>query len=89
MTATTTRLNKRMAELGLASRREADDWIARGWVKVNGTVAAMGMQVAPDARIEIAKQAKGNDKNAYRQEFIDLVKKVEGIKMPHQARLEE
>ena len=25
---TTTRLNKRMAELGLCSRREADDWIA-------------------------------------------------------------
>jgi antitoxin (DNA-binding transcriptional repressor) of toxin-antitoxin stability system len=35
----TVRLNKRMAELGMASRREADDWIARGWVKVNGKVA--------------------------------------------------
>ena len=32
------RLNKRMAELGLCSRREADDWIDRGWVKVNGKV---------------------------------------------------
>ena len=63
MTATTTRLNKRMAELGLASRREADDWIARGWVKVNGTVAAMGMQVTPDARIEVAKQAQGQQAN--------------------------
>src|SRR3989344_3629213 len=30
------RLNKRMAELGLCSRREADDWIAQGWVKVSG-----------------------------------------------------
>lgn len=39
--------------------------------------------------IEIARQAKGNDKNAYRQEFIDLVRKVEGVKMPHQASLEE
>lgn len=39
--------------------------------------------------IEIARLAKGNDKNAYRQEFIDLVRKVEGLKMPHQARLEE
>ena len=45
----TSRLNKRMAELGMASRREADDWIARGWVKVNGEVATMGMQVTPDA----------------------------------------
>jgi 23S rRNA pseudouridine2604 synthase len=55
----TLRLNKRMAELGLASRREADDWIGKGWVKVNGVVAEMGMQVTPDVKIEIDKQAKG------------------------------
>ena len=48
-----------MAELGLASRREADDWIAKGWVKVNGRVAEMGMQVAPDVKIEVDKQAQG------------------------------
>jgi 23S rRNA pseudouridine2604 synthase len=59
----TLRLNKRMAELGLASRREADDWIGRGWVKVNGEVATMGMQVTPDVRIEIAKQAQGQQAN--------------------------
>jgi 23S rRNA pseudouridine2604 synthase len=59
----TMRLNKRMAELGLASRREADDWIGRGWVKVNGEVATMGMQVAPDVRIEINKQAQGQQAN--------------------------
>lgn len=55
----TTRLNKRMAELGLCSRREADDWIARGWVRVNGEVAAMGLKVGPDARIDVDKQAQG------------------------------
>ncbi len=59
----TLRLNKRMAELGLASRREADDWIAKGWVKVNGRVAEMGMQVAPDVNIEIDKLAKGQQAN--------------------------
>src|SRR5690606_15246448 len=32
------RLSKRMAELGLCSRREADEWIVNGWVKVNGVV---------------------------------------------------
>ena len=57
------RLNKRMAELGMASRREADDWIAKGWVKVNGRVAEMGQQVAPDVRIEIDKQAQGEKAN--------------------------
>jgi 23S rRNA pseudouridine2604 synthase len=59
----TVRLNKRMAELGMASRREADEWIGKGWVKVNGKVAEMGMQVAPDVRIEIDKQAKGQQAN--------------------------
>lgn len=53
------RLNKRMAELGLCSRREADEWIARGWVKVGGAVASMGLKVSPDASIEVDRQARG------------------------------
>ena len=59
----TLRLNKRMAELGMASRREADDWIGKGWVKVNGRVAEMGMQVTPDVKIEIDKVAKVQQAN--------------------------
>ncbi|MGI9132853.1 MAG: pseudouridine synthase [Rhodoferax sp.] len=59
----TTRLNKRMAELGMASRREADDWIAKGWVKVNGKLAELGQQVASDVRIDIAPQARGEQAN--------------------------
>ena len=59
----TLRLNKRIAELGLASRREADEWIGKGWVKVNGVVATMGMQVKPDVKIEITKQAQGQQAN--------------------------
>ena len=55
----TVRLNKRMAERGLCSRREADDWIAKGWVKVNGQVATMGLQVKPSDRIEVDKKAEG------------------------------
>ncbi len=57
--ASTVRLNKRMADLGLCSRREADDWIARGWVKVDGQVAPMGLQVGPQARIEVDPAARG------------------------------
>ena len=52
------RLNKRMADLGLCSRREADEWIARGWVMVNGQPAVMGQPVPPDAQIEVAPQAR-------------------------------
>jgi 23S rRNA pseudouridine2604 synthase len=58
----TARLNKRMAELGLCSRREADDWIARGWVKVDGQVAPMGLQVGPQARIEIDPRARSQQR---------------------------
>lgn len=33
-----TRLAKRMSELGHCSRREAEDYIVKGWVKVNGKI---------------------------------------------------
>jgi len=52
------RLNKRMADLGLCSRREADEWIARGWVVVNGAPAQMGWPVPHDARVEVLPQAQ-------------------------------
>ncbi len=52
------RLSKRMSELGLASRREADEWIARGWVRVNGELAQTGQKVGPEARIEVLDQAR-------------------------------
>lgn len=52
------RLNKRMAELGICSRREADDWIAQGWVRVNGRPAEMGLKVTPADRIEVDRQAE-------------------------------
>ncbi len=54
------RLNKRMADLGMCSRREADVWIEQGWVKVNGQVAAMGVKVLPLDRVEIDKRAQGH-----------------------------
>ncbi|MDP9902032.1 pseudouridine synthase [Variovorax ginsengisoli] len=54
------RLNKRMAELGICSRREADAWIEQGWVKVNGQVAPMGVKVTPADRVEVDKKAQGH-----------------------------
>jgi 23S rRNA pseudouridine2604 synthase len=53
------RLSKRMSELGLCSRREADEWIVNRWVKVNGTIVdTLGIRVEPDARIEIDPAAR-------------------------------
>ena len=51
------RLNKRLADMGLCSRREADEWIDRGWVKVNGQVAPMGAKVGPQDRVTVDRRA--------------------------------
>ncbi len=52
------RLSKRMSELGLCSRREADEWIARGWVRVDGKVVSeLGSKVLPNQKITVDKQA--------------------------------
>ena len=52
------RLNKRLAELGLCSRREADEWIAHGWVYVNGAVAEMGVKVTPQDNVTVERAAQ-------------------------------
>lgn len=53
------RLSKRMGELGLCSRREAEQWIINGWVKVDGQVVdTLGTRVSPHARIEIDPAAR-------------------------------
>lgn len=52
------RLSKRMSELGLASRREADEWIESGWVTVDGKLAELGQRVGPDVKIEVDPAAR-------------------------------
>jgi 23S rRNA pseudouridine2604 synthase len=52
------RLSKRMSELGLCSRREADEWIERGWVRVDGKIVSeLGSKVLPNQRITVERQA--------------------------------
>lgn len=52
------RISKLMAERGLASRREADEWIEAGWVRVDGQMAVLGQRARPDARIDIDSAAR-------------------------------
>lgn len=52
------RLSKLLAERGLASRREADEWIEAGWVRVNGVAAVLGQRVQPDVEVEIDEAAR-------------------------------
>ena len=54
-----------MSELGLASRREADEWIERGWVRVDGEVAILGHKVTPEQNISIDQRAHQQQARRY------------------------
>ena len=58
------RLSKLMAERGICSRREADEYIARGEVLVNGLpIKELGTKVSPDVRIELGAKALKQQKD--------------------------
>ena len=52
------RLSKRLSDLGIASRRQADAWIEKGWVKVDDHIAVLGEKVTPTQRIRISPKAR-------------------------------
>ncbi|MDH0846875.1 pseudouridine synthase [Delftia tsuruhatensis] len=52
------RINKRLADMGLCSRREADEWVDKGWVRVNGELAVMGQNVVAADRITVEREAR-------------------------------
>ena len=69
------RLSKRMSELGIASRREADEWIPKGWVRVDGRVVTeLGSRVLPGQHISIEAQAR----NAQAMKVTVLINKPMG-----------
>jgi 23S rRNA pseudouridine2605 synthase len=47
------RLQKVLARAGLASRREAEDWIRAGRLTVNGQPASLGVRVGPDDEVRL------------------------------------
>lgn len=51
--ATGDRLQKHIANLGLASRREAEEWIRAGRVTVNGAVATLGARVGEHDEVRL------------------------------------
>jgi len=53
------RLSKLMSEQGLCSRREADSYIERGWVLVDGKpVTELGTKIDPTQRITLNRAAQ-------------------------------
>ena len=57
------RLSKQMAQLNLCSRREADEYIEKGWVLVNGKPAVLGQKVCATDKIELLSKAQQNIHN--------------------------
>ena len=50
-----------MADRGLCSRREADDFIEKGWVFVDGQrVDVLGTRIDPEAQVTLAADAREN-----------------------------
>ena len=47
------RLQKVLARAGLASRREAEEWIRAGRLTVNGRAASLGVRVSPDDEVRL------------------------------------
>ena len=53
------RISKLMSEQGICSRREADSYIERGWVLVDGVrVTELGSRAFPNQKITLAKEAQ-------------------------------
>jgi 23S rRNA pseudouridine2604 synthase len=58
------RLSKLMSERGICSRREADEYIANGLVRVDGVIMnQLGVKVSPDVSITLESEALKNQKN--------------------------
>lgn len=58
------RLSKLMSERGLCSRREADEFISQGLVRVNGEIVSeLGVKVMPDVSITLEAEAMRSQKN--------------------------
>ena len=59
------RVSKLMSEQGLCSRREADNYIERGWVLVDGVaVTQLGTRIYPNQRITLAQAAQSHQSSS-------------------------
>ncbi|MGB0864339.1 MAG: 23S rRNA pseudouridine(2604) synthase RluF [Saprospiraceae bacterium] len=59
-------LNKYISSTGICSRREADKWIAAGYVKINGKVAQKGNRVNPKDKVTVRnKPLKSQPRSVY------------------------
>ncbi len=70
------RLNKYLSETGMCSRREADEWIARGRVTINGRRAELGSQVEEGDEVRVNNRVVGGVHKKKKKIYICLNKPV-------------
>ena len=70
------RINKFLAEKGIASRRHADEMISAGRVKINGTIATLGMNVEETDEVLVDDQAVSREE---KEEKFYIMNKPKGV----------
>ena len=70
------RINKFLAEKGLASRRHADEMVSAGRVKINGKVAVLGENVEDNDVVEVDGQVLSREE---KQEKYYIMNKPKGV----------
>jgi 23S rRNA pseudouridine2605 synthase len=96
----TIRLNRYIALSGICSRRQADEYIVKGWVTVNGKkVTDLGTKVAMNAEVKVRGKKINPEKKVYillnkPKDYITTAKDPEGrktvfdlIRLPEEARI--
>jgi 23S rRNA pseudouridine2605 synthase len=56
------RIQKRLARAGIGSRRQIEQWIRDGRIKVNGRIAALGDRISPRDRVRLDGRELALDK---------------------------
>ena len=70
------RINKFLADKGLASRRHADEMVSAGRVKINGKVAVLGENVEENDVVEVDGQVLSREG---KQEKYYIMNKPKGV----------
>ncbi len=72
------RLQKVLANAGLGSRREIEEWIREGRVRVNGKRARLGARASADDQIEVDGRPVARKRLAGRERYVIIYNKPEG-----------
>lgn len=72
------RIQKKLANAGMGSRREIEGWIREGRIRINGDPATLGDRVKPGDRITVDGRPVGEQRLAPVQRHVIIYNKPEG-----------